>query len=125
MDPPSFVVKPGSETRTPTKKYNSGQNKSGNPNAKKMDDPDFVPGKIAMDKSKEITQTRNAKGLTRKDLATRASVSVKVVEEIETGKAVKTHPDYQKNINKIYRALGIHVQKKKQPKKPTQSVGKK
>lgn len=117
MDPPSFIVKPGSESKSPTKKNNNGQNKSNTSNAIKMDDPDFVTKTIDADKALEIAKTRAIKKWSRRDLATRASVSVKIVEEFETGKAVKSHPQYQKNISAIYRALGIHVQTKKQPKK--------
>jgi ribosome-binding protein aMBF1 (putative translation factor) len=124
MDPPSFVVK-SSNDKTSTKKFGSGGNKSSNSQAKKMDDPDFVTTTIESDKSQEIMKTRAAKGLSRKDLATRASVSTKIIEEFETGKAVKSHPQYLKNLLAIRRALGINVQKKKPPKKAPQMTGKK
>lgn len=55
-----------------------------------------------------IIKTRNSKGMKQKDLATRASIDVNVLAEIERGGCVY---DAGK-INKIAKALGVTIPRK-------------
>ena len=63
---------------------------------------------VPKDLGKLITQTRNAKGMNTKDLATKCNEKPQVITSYEQGKAIPN----QQIIGKIERALGIHLRGK-------------
>jgi len=93
------------------KKHSAGENKSahagGGLGMKKLEDSteEFKHNTVNQSLSKAISQARLAKKLTQKELATAINEKPQIIQEYESGKAI---PNPQ-ILNKLDRALGIHL----------------
>ena len=93
------------------KKIGAGGNKSAHASVgtgmKKLEDSTevFKHGTVDQSLSKAIAQARLAKKLTQKDLATAINEKPQIIQDYESGKAI---PNPQ-ILNKLDRALGIHL----------------
>ena len=70
----------------------------------------FTILKIPKEISKEISEARNLKKITQKDMANRLNISKDIINNIENGKA-NYDPSTKENINKIQKFLGIKLKK--------------
>jgi ribosome-binding protein aMBF1 (putative translation factor) len=68
---------------------------------KKVENDDLKHAKVPDDLRIKIIQTRNSKKITQKQLANNVNLSLNIISEIETGKAIYNH----QHINKIKRYL--------------------
>jgi len=95
-----------------SKKYNAATNKhtATTLNTAKLDreTEELHHDKVGLEVSKLIQQSRQAKGLTQKDLATKICEKPQVVNEYESGKAIPN----QQVLGKIERALGVKLRGK-------------
>lgn len=102
-------------TMATEKKIGAAENKSahssGGLGMKKLEESteEFKHNTVNASLSKAITQARIAKKLTQKELATAINEKPQIIQEYESGKAI---PNAQ-IINKLDRALGIHLPRKK------------
>ena len=70
---------------------------------KKAENDELKHKQITVEMRKKIQQARTAKGLTQKELAQKCGFTQKILNEIESGKAI-----YNANhLNKIKRQLGV------------------
>jgi putative transcription factor len=96
-------------------KIGAAQNKSahssGGLGMKKLEESteEFKHNTVNQTLSKAISQARIAKKLTQKELATAINEKPQIIQEYESGKAI---PNPQ-ILNKLDRALGIHLPRKK------------
>lgn len=86
---------------------NKSAHSAGGAGMKKLEDSteEFKHNTVNQNLSKSITQARIAKKLTQKELATMINEKPQIIQEYESGKAI---PNPQ-IINKLDRALGIHL----------------
>ena len=94
------------------KKYGSS-NKASNPEGQrltKLDDTDDVVGVKKVDASvgKTISQARQEKKMTQKDLATKVNEKPQVINDYEAGRAIPN----QQVLGKLERALGVKLRGK-------------
>lgn len=93
------------------KKHGAAENKSahssGGAGMKKLEESTdtFKHATVNQTLSKTITQARLAKKMTQKELATAINEKPQIIQEYESGKAI---PNPQ-ILNKLDRALGIHL----------------
>jgi putative transcription factor len=98
-------------TMTTEKKIDAASNKSahaaGSSGLQKLEDSteEFKHNTVNQSLSKAITQARLAKKMTQKELATQINEKPQIIQEYESGKAI---PNPQ-IINKLDKALGIHL----------------
>ncbi|XP_043914295.1 endothelial differentiation-related factor 1 [Protopterus annectens] len=101
----------GEEVET-SKKWAAGQNKQHTitKNTAKLDreTEELHHDRVTLAVGKAIQQSRQAKGLTQKDLATRISEKPQVIADYEAGKAI---PNNQV-LGKLERALGVKLRGK-------------
>jgi putative transcription factor len=96
---------------TTEKKFGAAENKSahnsGGAGMKKLEESteEFKHATVSQSLSKAIAQARLAKKMTQKDLATAINEKPQIIQEYESGKAI---PNPQ-ILNKLDRALGIHL----------------
>lgn len=101
------------------KKYNAGTNKQKQTavSARKLEDEDgdLHIEKVELSLSRKIQQTRQAKGMTQKQLAQAINEKQTVINDYESGKAIPN----QQILGKLERALGCKLRggpkKKKKP----------
>ena len=97
------------------KKIGAAENKSahssGGAGMKKLEESTevFKHDTVNQNLSKAISTARLAKKMTQKDLATQINEKPQIIQEYESGKAI---PNPQ-ILNKLDRALGIHLPRKK------------
>jgi len=95
-----------------TKKYNAGTNKHGatSLNTAKLDreDEQLAHKTVDLDTGKLIAQSRQGKGMTQKDLATKICEKPQVVNDYEAGRAIPN----QQIMAKLERALGVKLRGK-------------
>ena len=91
-------------------KVNIENKKKANPNInnikkieKKAEDDDLKHKKITNELKQNIIKGRTAIGLTQKELSQKCNFNVKIINDIETGKAIYNHI----HINKIKKVLKI------------------
>lgn len=100
---------------TTEKKIGAAENKSAHAGSgqglKKLEDSteEFKHDTVNQTLSKAIAQARLAKKMTQKELATAINEKPQIIQEYESGKAI---PNPQ-ILNKLDRALGIHLPRKK------------
>eukprot|EP01006_Ploeotia_vitrea_P002711 TRINITY_DN108580_c0_g1_i1.p1 TRINITY_DN108580_c0_g1~~TRINITY_DN108580_c0_g1_i1.p1 ORF type:complete len:136 (+),score=9.98 TRINITY_DN108580_c0_g1_i1:36-443(+) len=97
---------------TTEKKFAAGENKNtGSSNLKKIDDSTDEYKHNTVDKNLRmaISQARQAKKMTQKDLAKAINESAQVIQQYEAGTAI---PNPQV-LNKLDRALGVHLPRNK------------
>ena len=70
---------------------------------KQVDDDELTHKKVSPELRKRIQQGRSALKWKQKDLAQKVNLSVSIINDIETGKAIYNH----QHMNKIKRALKI------------------
>lgn len=95
-----------------SKKFAGGSNKqhSSNKNTAKLDreTEELHHSKIGLDVGRLIQQSRQAKNLTQKDLATRVNEKPQVVNDYEAGRAIPN----QQVLGKMERVLGVKLRGK-------------
>ncbi len=71
----------------------------------KIEHEEFIPPKISKQLSKQIQQARNAKKMSRAQLAQQINMKQSVIDEYENGKAIPN----QQVLNRIERALNVKL----------------
>lgn len=111
----AVAVQKMSGSLTTEKKHGAAENKSAHTSSglglKKLEDSteEFKHDTVNQNLSKAISTARLAKKLTQKELATLINEKPQIIQEYESGKAI---PNPQ-ILNKLDRALGIHLPRKK------------
>ena len=92
--------KKNQRTPQPRRPDSTGVNKR-----KLEEDPNYKLPTITSEMGKQIVEARVAKKLNQQQLAQKCNLDVGIIKEYEQGRGIYNRP----NLNKIGKALGIHI----------------